>query len=294
VPPPYAVFKAFYDEAVAQHLFILVAFGKGKSLTDPDLASDGQNARYQPTRTEYLRAIKCFSTAFPGISAYSAWNEPNNKDQPFKAFKRLGADGKKHYDFSRADRAALFTYYVRTRVCLTSCSVVAGDVIEGGSWQKWLRRYRNSLNHWVRKWRTRYPHVQMPTRWGFHPYLDVEKKQTTGTAAFFDFMRGFVPGGKVWFTEVGGHYHDPTYPDGTQPADDARQCDQVKFLFTSLANYGPGVERLYYYHYWEPNPSKAVMTWDSGLADQGANLDTIGRLRPSYSIVQHRGNAACP
>jgi hypothetical protein len=123
----------------------------------------------------------------------------------------------------------------------------------------------------------------MPTRWGFHPYRDIQDGQPAGIASFNALMGA---GRDLWLTEAGSHIADETYPDvGLPEGNTARQKAQVCALLQFMDAYP--VDRLYYYQYWEPD---AAQTWDTGLAGQSPTdpWHSIGPVRLAYNVIQQR------
>ena len=157
----------------------------------------------------------------------------------------------------------------------------------------YLAKYRRYLNGFIQRHKQSDPGLRMPTKWGFHAYGDVKDNEKgirpqNGTAYF---SRGIPSGGALWFSEVGSRVD--TDQAGSTPAHRiprntaATQKSEVCFLFTLAAYYH--VERLYYYHYWEPDSVKARDGFDAGLAEPTGNFDLIGPRRPAYDAVQARG-----
>jgi hypothetical protein len=74
------------------------------------------------------------------------------------------------------------------------------------------------------------------------------------------------------------------------------QAREVRYLLDNLAtrsdpDRGIRVERIYYYQWREPDPTKARDEHDSGLMDPQA-LDDVGRPRArlAYSTLKARSN----
>jgi hypothetical protein len=122
-----------------------------------------------PSRSEYRAAVAAFHARFPQVTTFTTWNEANHQSQPVA---------------SRPEAVAGF-YEALVSVC-PSCTVVAGDVLDSGSYVCWLQRFRAAT-------------ALSPQLWGLHNYGDTTYGTTTGT----DAVLAAVPG-KLWIEETGG------------------------------------------------------------------------------------------
>ncbi len=77
-------------------------------------------------------------------------------------------------------------YYEELKAACATCTIVAGDVLDSGSYLSWLRRFRAAT-------------TTDPQLWGLHNYSDVTYGTTAGTDAVLD----AVPG-TLWIEETGG------------------------------------------------------------------------------------------
>jgi hypothetical protein len=122
-----------------------------------------------PSRSEYRAAVAAFHARFPQVTTFTTWNEANHQSQPVA---------------SRPEAVAAF-YEELVSAC-PSCTVVAGDVLDSGSYVRWLQRFRAATS-------------LRPQLWGLHNYGDTTYGTTTGT----DAVLAAVPG-KLWIEETGG------------------------------------------------------------------------------------------
>src|SRR5215212_9157575 len=78
-----------------------------------------------PSRVAYAQAVRRFVARFPQVRTYTTWNEANHVSQPV------------------ADRPeAVAGYYEELRAACATCTIVAGDVLDSGTYVRWLRRFR--------------------------------------------------------------------------------------------------------------------------------------------------------
>jgi hypothetical protein len=155
--------EAWLDAAQAAGLTPHVAFEHLLHQTCPGRACSA------PTRAQYRDAVRAFIARFPQVRTYTTWNEANHQSQPT-------ADAP----------VAVAGYYDELRSACPSCTVVAADVIDSGSYVNWLRRFRSAT-------------TADPKLWGLHNYTDVTYGTTSGT----DGALAQMPG-QVWVEETGG------------------------------------------------------------------------------------------
>jgi hypothetical protein len=122
-----------------------------------------------PTQAQYGAAVRRFVARFPQVKTYTTWNEANHAGQPVA---------------SRPEAVA--GYYDQLVAACPSCTVVAGDVLDSGSYANWLRRFLAASS-------------TTPRLWGLHDYGDVTYGTTTGV----DTVLSLVPG-SLWVEETGG------------------------------------------------------------------------------------------
>jgi hypothetical protein len=122
-----------------------------------------------PTAGQHGAAIRRFVVRFPQVRNYTTWNEANHASQPVAA-----------------DPEAVARYHDALRGACPACTIVAGDVLDSGSYRRWLQ-------HFLRASTT------TPRLWGLHDYGDVTYGATTGV----DTVLATVPG-RLWIEETGG------------------------------------------------------------------------------------------
>ena len=193
-----------------------------------------------PSRASYRAAVGAFVARFPQVRTYTAWNEANHVSQPTA---------------NRPEAAA--GYYDELKAACKSCTVVAGDVLDSGSYVNWLRRFRNAVGG-------------DPRLWGLHNYSDV----TYGTTAGTDSVLGAVPG-TLWIEETGGIVarRDP-FGYALLTHDEDRAARAVSAAF-ALARERPRIGRVYVYQ------------WRAGAADlfDAGVVRPDGTARSSYAAL---------
>ena len=229
-------------QAVATWLAAVSAAGMAPHVAFEHLAGDrcpGQPCT-TPTAAQYGAAIRRFVALFPRVRTYTTWNEANHATQPV-------AD----------DPEAVAAYYDHLRAACEGCTVVAGDVLDSGSYRNWLERFRRAS-------------TTTPRLWGLHDYGDVTYGRTTGV----DTVLATVPG-RVWIEETGGLVairnaagHQTLTVDETAAA---RAVDRA----FAIAAARPRIARMYVYQ-WRAN---AGDRFDAGL------LRPDGTARPSYAAL---------
>src|SRR3954447_2816885 len=122
-----------------------------------------------PSRTQYGAAVRRFLARFPQVRTFTAWNEANHASQPTASAPATAAG-----------------YYEELRAACAACTIVAGDVVDSGTYVAWLRRFQAAL-------------PAAPRLWGLHNYTDVTFGTTSGT----DAALAAVPG-ELWLEETGG------------------------------------------------------------------------------------------
>jgi hypothetical protein len=172
------------------------------------------------------------------VKTYTSWNEANHESQP-----------------TTDAPAAVAGYYEELTAACPSCTVVAADVIDSGSYVNWIRRFQSAVSG-------------SPQLWGLHNYTDVTYGTTSGTDAALAVMPG-----TVWIEETGGIV---VRRDGKGHEllryDEARAARAVTQAFT-IAATRPRITRMYFYQ-WRASVNDY---FDAGLARPD------GTLRPSYT-----------
>jgi hypothetical protein len=197
--------------------------------------------------------VSAFLARYPQVRTYTSWNEANHVSQPTA---------------NRPEAAA--GYYDELRAACPACTIVAGDVLDSGSYLSWLRRFRAATEG-------------DPRLWGLHNYSDVTYGTTAGTDAVLD----AVPG-TLWIEETGGIVvRRDSAGRELLATDEARAARAVGAAF-ALARERPRIGRLYVYQ------------WRAGLTDlfDAGVLRPDGSERPSYAAfaagVQAQSAAASP
>jgi hypothetical protein len=218
-----------------------VAFDRSRSDACPDAPCR------LPSVGVYEDQVRAFLSAHPSVRTVTPWNEPNHAAEP-----------------TAGDPERAAAYYDAVRRACPSCTLVAGDVIDGGDWTAWLERYRSALS-------------QTPTIWGLHDYYDTTYFQTSGLRTLLD----AVPG-DVWLTETGGIVSLRTRGGQTSlPPDETRASASVSLALDAARTYASRVRRVYLYQ-WQ---SGAGERFDAGL------LRPDGSARPAYDAVRAQAAA---
>lgn len=121
-----------------------------------------------PSAAAYGAAVRAFVARWPQVRTYTTWNEANHESQPVASRPELVA-----------------AYYDQLVAACPGCTVVAGDVLDSGSYGSWLRRFLAASD-------------TTPQLWGLHDYGDVTYGVTTGA----DTVLSIVPG-TLWIEETG-------------------------------------------------------------------------------------------
>ena len=106
-----------------------------------------------PSRAQYRAAVDAFLARWPQVRTFTAFNEANHVSQPT----------------ARRPEAAA-GYYDELRAACPTCTIVAADILDAGSYIRWLRGFRAAVSG-------------DPQLWGLHNYSDVTYGVTTGTDA---------------------------------------------------------------------------------------------------------------
>jgi putative glycosyl hydrolase len=132
------------------------------------LTRDWKHRRtYVPPMAEYRASVAAVKARYPHVRDFTAWNEPNARQQPFRARPALAA---RYYNAMRAVLGKRYT-------------VAAADIYDGGAWARYLKAYKQK--------------VRGAKVWALHNYLDA-KRLGGSTRKFARIVRG-----KVWLTETG-------------------------------------------------------------------------------------------
>jgi hypothetical protein len=157
--------------AVDQWLAAVAAAGMAPHVAFEHLRTDDCPGRpcVVPTQAQYGAAVRRFVARFPQVRTYTTWNEANHASQPVAGRPE-----------------AVAGYYDALVAACPSCTVVAGDVLDSGSYANWLRRFLAASS-------------TTPRLWGLHDYGDVTYGRTTGV----DTVLALVDGA-LWVEETGG------------------------------------------------------------------------------------------
>lgn len=191
-----------------------------------------------PTRAQYRAAVTAFRQRFPSVTTFTTWNEANHQSQPVA---------------TRPEAVA--GYYEELVSVCPSCTVVAGDVLDSGTYVRWLDRFQAATS-------------TDPQLWGLHNYSDATYLTTEGT----DAVLAAVPG-QLWLEETGGIVTLRNAAGReTLTTNETRAAQGIDQAF-AIAATRPRVTRMYVYH-WQ---AKVLDRFDAGLARPD------GSLRPSYT-----------
>jgi len=193
-----------------------------------------------PTAAQYGAAVRRFVAQFPQVTTYTTWNEANHVTQPV-------AD----------DPEAVAGYYDELRAACARCTIVAGDVLDSGSYRRWLQRFLRAS-------------TTTPRLWGLHDYGDVTYGRTTGV----DTTLATVPG-TLWIEETGGLVSLRNAAGRqTLAIGEAAAAKAIDRAF-AIAATRPRLARMYIYQ-WRANASDR---FDAGL------VRPDGTTRPSYTAL---------
>jgi hypothetical protein len=218
--------------------------------------------------SEYVRKTRAFREQYSGIKTFSAWNEPNNRDQPFK---RKGGKG--------PIAAAVYAYYFHRSVCM-DCTLIASDMIQNAEeWKPYLRDYvKTTRSRYAARGSPAYPSI-----WGIHPYRDLNVLQYRSTKARrageeprsgTKFFSRVVGRRSIWFSEIGSRIDTGSgSPRVGRRKRLSQQAADVRYLLGSLARTGGRIRRLYYHSLCE----------GSGLSDRQFDAALLGGSDPARS-----------
>jgi hypothetical protein len=155
------------------------------------------------------------------------------------------------------DPEAVAAYYDELRAACAGCTIVAGDVLDSGSYRSWLERFLRAS-------------TTTPRLWGLHDYGDVTYGRTTGV----DTVLATVPG-RLWIEETGGLVAIRNAAGRqTLTVDEAAAARAIDRAF-AIAAANPRIARTYVYQ-WRAN---AGDRFDAGL------VRPDGTARPSYATL---------
>jgi hypothetical protein len=230
----------------------------------------------KPSTTYYRAAIAAFRARYPNVKFFTPWNEPNNRDQPYRT-DPVGAAARLHDMQLECNNVA------------NPCYVLAGDFADGTpylangkpntqSFNSYLvdyqDGYRNAAgNDWTGAWamhlhssiQDRYCPQDSPSTCHSLPKGSMTKLNALLTATK---AGGWTPeaGPPVWITEVGAITDEKVAGKGFDNPQARVEASFVNALTFAASN--PRIKRMYYYHLWGNGPSDPDGSgnwWDSGL-----------------------------
>jgi hypothetical protein len=200
-----------------------------------------------PSRAAYGAAVRRFVARFRQVRTYTTWNEANHVSQPVA---------------SRPEAVA--GYYEELRAACPSCTVVAGDVLDSGSFVRWIQRFRAATS-------------ADPRLWGLHNYSDVTYGRSSGT----DAMLAAVPG-RLWIEETGGIVTLRNAAGRVTLATDEARAAHAVARALRIARTRPRIGRVYVYQ-WRAG---ATDRFDSGLVrPDGTARASLGVLATALGGV---------
>jgi Glycosyl hydrolase catalytic core len=236
-----AYFRGWLQAAQGANVKPLISFGA--DFTNPA-------ANYIPTVSQYKTAVKAFLKAFPQITTYTAWNEPDFSYRTLARNQTLAAN-----------------YFNALYEMCRRCTVLAGDVYlptvgpatidhAVAHLGPWLRPYIKALRH-------------RPVGWALHDYFEVRGRNTSQLQTLMS-----MTSGPIWLDETGGVLRRGHWQYRNQSAAAAARDEQ--FLL-SLSKRYHRIARIYHYQ-WQGNGAAG---WDSGLVAPN------GQLRPAYTVLRN-------
>lgn len=242
-PTQNAEINGFLDAARNANQDVLVMFTARRGCWNGRTYSKSKACK-APSKSAYKKAVTEFRKTHSWIKTYAPWNEANHVSQPIAKSPKKAAE-----------------YYATLRsVCGSKCKVMAADVLDQSTVQKWLKDFIKFSKNKGRIW-------------GLHNYKDVNRRQSKGLTTVLK----TVPG-EVWLTETGGiTTFAPDFPTSA-----TRAASSTKYLF-SLADrfdskkkgYKSKLTRVYVYRWFGETGN-----WDSGL------VDPDGTPRPALTEFQ--------
>ena len=228
----------------------------GLGLT-PELAltNYGCSGCVVPEKTEYYaREVEALHSAFPSISVFEAWNEPNHPGS----------------GYITPVAAAHFMNSTYAYCASHGCTAVAGDFLDSESnMVKYEEEYRTMLN------------PSDPGNWGIHPYANTKYESGSNTVQEFKNHLPNPGGDAIWFTEVGAYYCEAGEDRGP-----AEQEQSAKYLVDNLIPTFKPAHVFYYQAAWpyDEKPPCNSETLDSALY---AAQSTGGFVfaRPAASVI---------
>jgi YD repeat-containing protein len=223
-----ASFRAWYaDHMTRDQMF--VAF---------DSDSTAKKTR-GPSIAAYMKAIKAFKSRFPGVDAYSPWNEPNFSTEPTTSNKRANP-------FAEGPRLlAKYTNMAQRALCKRGsrypCAIVAGDLAQ---LSKSELRYEVQFRDALKSFEPASRRQPLPRIWALHPYQDGLYNYSLRTSRASAFIKRAPATARIWFSEVGAFLTR----DGVAVNDLQGQAQDESYLVNQLSLLRR-VDRMYHYYF---------------------------------------------
>jgi len=257
-----STFDRWYSAIVAYNgthdpdIKMVVSFGRSRRAAGKNLLPDPSGS----SSNSYRTAVTAFRQAYPQVTYFTAWNEPNDGNQPTRI---------------SAVRAARYWVELDDQCNNTAprCYVAAGEFVD----QNALRfSYVDTYIRGIKNYGSR-----MPSNWAWHAYV---AGKTGSTSKFRSLLRRVGSRPKIWLTEQGGIMRRD-FKEINTPAAATNHLDNILTL-AARANTGQ-VAKLFVYQ-WAGDAK-----YDAGLVDY-----TTGVARPLYCKLRSYSNPAattpCP
>jgi len=219
--------------ALQSHAEPLITFGHSRV-----------NSKHLPSPAEFRREFRAFRERYSWATTFATWNEVNHCGEKTCRRERLVAN-----------------YYRNLRRECPSCTIVAAEMLDLPSMDRWMRNFRKALGF-------------MPKLWGLHNYVEVNRFKTTDLRKM---LRLMGPRGRLWLTETGGLVRRSNKSATEIPEGPTHAARVTRYIFDRIAKRHRQIKRVYIYH-WNAGPPST--TWDSALITHG------GRERESYRVLE--------
>lgn len=213
-------------------------------------------AHTAPTPAQFVASFRKLRKAYPWVTEFAVWNEPNLCGEPLCHKPELAA-----------------RYYDALRAACPSCTILASEVLDNPTMTPWVKAFLKRVKH-------------KPTIWGLHNYLDANRLRTSGTQRLLRLVTG-----QIWFTETGGIVkRRSAHKQGGFPETVAHAAVAMRWIFDKLVELSPRIKRVYIYHW---NPGGPRDSWDSGLVGLDGTARTGYRvLRDRLRTIERRRAAS--
>lgn len=202
------------------------------------------NSHRLPSPTRLRLEFRAFRARYPWTTTFSTWNEVNHCGEKTCHRERLVAD-----------------YYRQLRHECPGCTILAAEVLDMPSMERWMRRFRRALGY-------------MPKLWGLHNYVEANRFRTTRLNTM---LRLMGRRGRLWLTETGGLVRRRNHSRTDIPEGSHHAARVTRFILDDVVEHHPAIERVYLYH-WNAGPPSA--TWDSAL------ISHHGRERGAFWVLR--------